>query len=58
MGNYVSQNALYLSAKRLAMRFNVDNRMLKELDRQAIKPVVAPKFDADFIDYKKLMNSK
>lgn len=58
MGNYVSQNALYLAAKRVIIRFNVDNRMLRELDRQAIKPVAAPKFDAGFIDYKKLMKGK
>lgn len=58
MGNYISQNAVYLMAKRTLMRFNAESRAFKELERQTTKPVIAPKFDAGLIDYHKLMESE
>lgn len=56
MGNYISNNTVLLSAKRLLMRYNIENRAFKELDRQAIRPVVAPKHDADIVDYHKSLS--
>lgn len=57
MGNYVSNNTVLLSVKRLLMRYNIENRTLKELDRQAIKPTVAPKHDAGIVDYHESLRS-
>lgn len=53
MGNYISNNAVYLSAKRVLMRYNVENRAFKELEKQTQKPLPAPKHEAAFIDYHK-----
>ena len=58
MGNYVSNNAVYLSAKRVLMRYNVENRAFKELEKQSRKPIAAPKHEAEFIDYHKSMKGK
>lgn len=58
MGNYVSNNAVYLSAKRIFMRYNVENRAFKEIEKQSHKPVVAPKHEAGIIDYHKSLESK
>lgn len=51
MGNYISNNTVYLSAKRILMRYNVENRVFKEMEKQSKKPLAAPKHDAEFIDY-------
>lgn len=40
------------------MRFNAENRAFKELERQTVKPVIAPKYDAGLVDYHKLMKSE
>lgn len=53
MGNYISNNAVYLSAKRVLSRYNIESRAFKEIERQSTKPVVAPKHDAGIIDYHK-----
>lgn len=53
MGNYISNNAVYLSAKRVLMRYNIESRAFKLLEKQAKNPVAAPKHDAEFIDYHK-----
>ncbi|XP_031627187.1 protein NDUFAF4 homolog [Contarinia nasturtii] len=53
MGNYMSNNTLYLSAKRLVSKYNIESRVSKELDKQAKKPVIAPKHEAGIIDYHK-----
>lgn len=53
MGNYVSNNAVYLAAKRALMRYNIESRTFKELEKQTKKPLVAPKHEAEFIDYHK-----
>lgn len=53
MGNYISNNAVYLSAKRVIMRYNVENRAFKELEKQTQKPLAAPKHESEFIDYHK-----
>lgn len=53
MGNYISNNTLLLSAKRILMRYNVENRAFNEMEKQAKKPLVAPKHDAGIIDYQK-----
>lgn len=37
------------------MRYNVENRAFKEIDRQVKRPVPAPKHEAAFIDYHKAM---
>lgn len=53
MGNYLSNNTLLLSAKRVFMRYNIENRAFKEIEKQGKKPLVAPKHDAEYIDYHK-----
>lgn len=53
MGNYMSNNSVYLLARRTLMRYNAENRALKELEKQTKRPVVAPKHDAGIIDYHK-----
>lgn len=58
MGNYISNNGLYLAAKRAASRYNSETRAFKEINRQKDKPFAAPHFDAEFIDYKKLLKGK
>lgn len=58
MGNYMSNNAVYLSAKRVLMRYNVENRAFKELEKQSRKPIAAPKHEAEFIDYHKSLKGK
>lgn len=55
MGNFISNNNLYLLLKRSATRYNVQNRAHKELKRQESSPVSAPKYDAGIIDYQKSM---
>lgn len=35
------------------MKYNIENRAFKEIDRQAKKPLVAPKHEAGIIDYHK-----
>lgn len=55
MGNYISNNSVYLLTKRILMRYNVENRAFKEMDRQAQRPAVAPKHEAAYIDYHKAM---
>lgn len=57
MGNYISNNAVYLSAKRIVMKYNVESRAFKELEKQSQKPVVAPKHEAGIIDYHKSLQS-
>lgn len=57
MGNYISNNSVYLLAKRALMRYNVENRAFKELEKQVAKPKVAPKYDAGIIDYHKSLQS-
>lgn len=58
MGNYISQNSVYLSVRRFLTLYNVENRAAKELARQQEKPKAAPKYDAGHIDYHKLMKGK
>lgn len=58
MGNFVSNNNLYLVLKRAATRYNAENRAQKELVRQTQAPIAAPKHDAGIIDYKKSMQGK
>lgn len=58
MGNYISNNSTWLHAKRILMRYNIENRTMKELDRQANKPKVAPKHDAGLINYHESLSSK
>lgn len=53
MGNYVSNNAVYLTAKRFLMRYNIESRTFKEIERQSQKPIVAPKHEGGIIDYHK-----
>lgn len=55
MGNYISNNSVYLLTKRILMRYNVENRIFKEIDRQANRPLPAPKHEAAYIDYHKAM---
>lgn len=42
-------------AKRTLMRYNVENRAFKEIERQTNRPVVAPKHEAGTINYHKAM---
>lgn len=53
MGNYVSNNAVYLSAKRALMKYNIESRVFKEIEKQGQKPLPAPKHDAGIMDYHK-----
>lgn len=53
MGNYISNNAVYLSAKRVVGRYNIERRAFKEIEKQSTEPMVAPKHDAGIIDYHK-----
>lgn len=53
MGNYISNNTVYLSAKRAFMKYNIESRVLKEFEKQAKKPLPAPKHDAGIMDYHK-----
>lgn len=55
MGNYISNNSVYLLAKRTLQRYNVENRAFKEMDKQITRPVVAPKHEAASIDYHKAL---
>lgn len=55
MGNYISNNSVYLLTKRILMRYNVENRIFKEIERQAKRPLPAPKHEAAYIDYQKAM---
>lgn len=56
MGNYISNNYVYLLAKRTLARYNTQNRIFREMEKQKEKPVVAPKFDSGQINYRKLLN--
>lgn len=58
MGNYISNNTVYLSAKRIFMRYNIENRAFKQLDKHATNPVAAPKHDAALIDYHKSLKGE
>lgn len=55
MGNYISNNLVYLTAKRVLGRYNIESRVFKEIEKQSKKPVVAPKHEAGIIDYHKSM---
>lgn len=55
MGNYISNNYIVLLARRTLARYNTQTRIFKEMEKQQIKPVVAPKFDAEQINYHKLL---
>lgn len=57
MGNYLSNNAVFLSAKRALMRYNIENRAFKELEKQTQKPLAAPKHEAGIIDYHESLKS-
>lgn len=57
MGNYFSNNAVFLSAKRALMRYNIENRAFKELEKQTHKPLAAPKHEAGIIDYHESLKS-
>lgn len=58
MGNYFSNNIVYLTAKRVIGKYNIENRAYKEIERQSTKPVVAPKHEAGIIDYHKSLKGK
>lgn len=58
MGNYISNNIVYLAAKRVIGRYNIENRAFKAIEKQATKPVVAPKHEAGIIDYHKSLKGK
>lgn len=55
MGNYISNNPVYLTAKRVMGRYNIENRVFKEIEKQGTKPVVAPKHESGIIDYHQSM---
>lgn len=58
MGNYISNNTLYLSAKRLVSKYNIESRTFKELEKQSKKPLAAPKHEAGIIDYHKSLKGE
>lgn len=51
MGNYISNNSVYLLARRALMRYNAEERAFKEIEKQVNRPVVAPKYEGTAIDY-------
>lgn len=44
MGNYFSNNSVYLAARRALMRFDVKNSAIKGIDKNAHRPI-ATSFD-------------
>ena len=53
MGNLVTKAAKV--AIRKTNRYNAENRAFKEIERQQIRPVVAPKHESNVREFERLM---